>query len=616
MRIALSCTTLVFATSLLACGGPDVTQQDAANTPADSGMGHADAVQQDSEPIDLGAADAGETPDAGAFTVALSASATSVVDQTPVMLTAMPLGATSTVVHFYEADRRIASDTTPPFETTLTFTSADNGVHNYQAVAFSATGARAQSATVQIEVNFPRALYVDPLNGDDAHDGTIDAPLLTLHQAARLAQAGETIFLLDGKFFAPLDPFDATCLEIPPGVSVRAVNRGAASLQGPTDSTSCGLVFRGDGELDGVDFDNFDFAVQFRGGNMTVREVHVTNSVTAFETAETGHVIIEAPSTGSLVSFYRANAFGISVALVESGELTMRNGILEGDTNFAGAMVLARGDGRATFEGVTFRNNAKSAVLVYDNADVVLRDVTIDASPTAVVGLSGTSISLGGENTATPQTPTLSIERTHIVNSSGRAIYVVYYGGTNSQISVAVSDSELMNNGGSGILVDGPSFNVSPTLTLAITVATSSISGNGSDGINGSIADLQIMDSNIDDNGGAGVLLGNPAKGGSLLMRGTRVSGNSGDGVSYSMGMSNSCDFGTLADPGGNQFIGTLANRSGVNLAIPVACDASGNDWIPNVQGADNMGHYTSTGVRGPETGMNFTLVMDAAIIF
>src|SRR5262249_28413388 len=155
----------------------------------------------------------------------------------------------------------------------------------------------------------------------------------------------------------------------------------------------------------------------------------------------------------------------------------------------------------------------------------------------------------GGENTLSVLNPTLSVERTHITHSSGRGIYVVYSGSRNSQLSVSVSDSELSSNGGSGILVEGPSFNVSPNLSLALTVSSSTISGKGGEGINAAVANLESRDSHIADNSGSGVLIGNDGKPGSLTMRGVSFSGNGGDGVSYLLGMSNLCDLGTVADP-------------------------------------------------------------------
>jgi hypothetical protein len=307
----------------------------------------------------------------------------------------------------------------------------------------------------------------------------------------------------------------------------------------------------------------------------------------------------------------------LPIAVVEAGELTIRNATLEDDSNPGGGMILARGTGRVVLESVTFRNNAKPALLVYDNGSASLADVEIDATPTAAAGLSAPSIALGAENTISPLTPSLSMLRTRIQSSGGHALAVYYYANLDSMIDIQLADSQMTGGANSAILVTGGTAGISPNLRVDMSLTNCQITGNAGNGIIGSLADLQIRSSRIADNMRAGVIIGNSGRVSSLFMRNTELSGNSDDFIRYEPGDIRDCDLGTLADPGMNTFTNVLANRSAVNLASQITCNASGNTWIPNEQGADAAGHYpTSSMTTGPAMGLNFTLVTDAVIAF
>lgn len=96
-----------------------------------------------------------------------------------------------------------------------------------------------------------------------------------------------------------------------------------------------------------------------------------------------------------------------------------------------------------------------------------------------------------------------------------------------------------------------------------------------------------------------------------VTMRGCTVSGN---GTGVFLFFANG-DFGTAASPGHNTFrdneeVGLLSGRFGYPPPpTPPAISAVGNTWIPNTQGSDANGHYSSRVITGYERGLNFRLI-------
>lgn len=58
------------------------------------------------------------------------------------------------------------------------------------------------------------------------------------------------------------------------------------------------------------------------------------------------------------------------------------------------------------------------------------------------------------------------------------------------------------------------------------------------------------------------------------------------------------------------------ASLGALNLQALVTAQAVGNTWIPNAQGADASGHYTSaTTLAGPANGPNFVAPVGASVV-
>lgn len=81
-------------------------------------------------------------------------------------------------------------------------------------------------------------------------------------------------------------------------------------------------------------------------------------------------------------------------------------------------------------------------------------------------------------------------------------------------------------------------------------------------------------------------------------------------------------DLGTAASPGNNSILNgnvayvpsSAANNWGT--AGDAGVNAAGNTWLPNVQGADSLGHYAAQSIAGPTTGSNYDVAPAAGIKF
>jgi hypothetical protein len=90
--------------------------------------------------------------------IALVSSSASILNNTPVILTATPTdtSASFTKVEFYQGNTLVGTDASAPFEQAVSFTQANqNGVYSYTAKSFDSQGNIAVSGAVPITVNIP-----------------------------------------------------------------------------------------------------------------------------------------------------------------------------------------------------------------------------------------------------------------------------------------------------------------------------------------------------------------------------------------------------------------------------------------------------------------------------
>ena len=147
---------------------------------------------------------------------------------------------------------------------------------------------------------------------------------------------------------------------------------------------------------------------------------------------------------------------------------------------------------------------------------------------------------------------------------------------------------------------------IGPGSAAIVTMSGASFSNNGSgiswQGVAGTSFD--IAGSSFTGNG-TGISIA--SSGGSLKLRNSTVSSNTGDGVALSGGLV--VDLGTATDAGGNTFIGNTSTGLHINLGAVGPAQAVGNTWNPSVQGADGAGHYASPVQKtGPASGTNYII--------
>lgn len=614
MRIARPFATLL---AFAACADPEDPDAGPFDVVfADSGFDG--GVRPDAAP-DSGPSDSGEpdaTPsDAGSFTLALTASSTIVTDTNAISLTAIPMGETSTAVHFYEGTTLLGSATAAPFTFDLAFDSGGNGLHTFHAEA-SANGGRAISNDVVVSVAIERNLWVDPLAGLDTNPGTQLEPFKTIAHAASVAQPGETILLASGAYDDTNqgNGFGQGCPQVTftASVSIRAVTTGTVRIIG---STGCGFLFRGSGDVDGLHFESWETALNFTSGQNLVSETTFEDCSTGVFANDTSRVRLEAPTIATpYFGGFRASAFGVAIAVVEeSAALTVVGGTFEGLPTFGTGMFLARNDGRLVIEGATIQNNGRRAMRIDDNARVVLRNTVINNSSAAGLGVEQSSISMGGSGGATIRGCSLELENTQLLNSAGNGIAAIYYSNQPSHVSISLTDSRIQDSNGTGILIDG-GFTADPALNVEVRLVNSVILG-GTRGIYGLLANVDIQGGEVSGATGHGIEIGNAALPHRLTVRGATFDGNGGNAI-HITDLVTTVDLGTTLDPGGNTMSAIPTGAAAVAFTQALSGDAVGNTWMANEQGADATGHYPAgTTATGPANGRNYNLAAGATLV-
>jgi hypothetical protein len=238
----------------------------------------------------------------------------------------------------------------------------------------------------------------------------------------------------------------------------------------------------------------------------------------------------------------------------------------------------------STISNVTTAGNFTAPAILLDSfATVLLDNATFsNLKASAIVANSGTQ----GTN--------LTIRNGSTISQTGRALSLDLSGGSTTSL---VIDGASFTGNAAGMRITG-------SATTAIDINQLSYTGNAPTQAGGTLdnqisaGNVKIRNSTIGNNGGVGLLLGNPA------------------------GSTASLDLGTTASPGNN----TLAGNAGVNLYVIVngtqTINAVGNTWnasVPAVTGVpatDAQGKYPAgTTVTGPKAhGSNFNINTGATL--
>jgi hypothetical protein len=328
----------------------------------------------------------------------------------------------------------------------------------------------------------------------------------------------------------------------------------------------------------------------------------------------TAHVTL-APGAPAEYAGAGSNVRGVA-RLSESAELTVDGGTFTELAHAGCSPSTAFGvddSAKLLLDTVTFvdtpAQNRWGTVTVHDEGSVTILDSTFDGGAAPAVVADG------------PGTQIVNIERTTIRDLTGAAILLGRERAAGTP-ELTITNGVLTGNvHGIGVTTGGVG---GINLTVPdITITDTEISGNTRAGIelnNGGC--LSITGGELTGNGGGAtargaIFLQAPTRAWTLELRDVQVTGNtSGTNLAAILltgTAATSFDLGTVSDPGQNELTGNTGTSIRVQTAAGVLVHAVGNTWEPSVQGADASGQYAAAGAGAAVdvttgTGANYTM--------
>ena len=438
--------------------------------------------------------------------------------------------------------------------------------------------------------------FVDAGIGSDAGGCTQAAPCKTIAKAMSLATSGSNVYLADG-IYAPATQGNGSPV-IPDGVTLRATNAGAATI---ADNTV--LTVAGSAVLNGVVFGYSNPNIPICGG-VTASSASGTPTLLfngvllkCAGAVNIGGNVKATMAQGALpLGVYTAAVPGSlspMITLSNSADLHVSGGIFDGSGNGGdgASWILVQNAATMTLSGVTIRNRTQNALDIKDTASVTLKNNTL-LDHIGVVDMCQGVILIS-------ESASLSLDHSQITNSPGVAVCVANGTGV---VTLNVTNSTLANNLRG---IENQFF--AGGATAVVTIDQSSFTNHIGDGIrwNGLPGtSFTITNSTFTGNGQAGNYTGIDFEGtgGSLSLRNSTVSSNTGDGifVGQAAAAGVSVDLGTSASPGLNTFKSNTGTGLSVGLLAGQTLQAVGNTWNTSQQGADANGHYSTAPLYTP----------------
>jgi hypothetical protein len=477
------------------------------------------------------------------------------------------------------------------------------------------------------------SVYVNPTTGSDSNAGTQGAPFQTIAHAASVlsaadAGAGQTVYLASGTY-------DAANQGALWGTFARptfVVGTGSANVILSGTHANEIMIFAQGGGISGVTFQNTWEGFQIQGGTFTSSDV-VLDGLPGFNVPALSFVN-GAVATLSATIFTNLNpaAGGQDFPGIYADNAANVTWHATGNTITAavghGAFVFERGGAQVAIDGLAMNGYSGYGAQLYDQAQLTLSNSTwAGVAPAGgVCGIQAcASIWMGGSQTGVP-TGTLVLSGVTITGSPSSAVAYTTAPNTGA-VSLSFTNSHLDANAFDGLWISGSS-----NAALAMNVVSNGTTFT-SDGIAGVTSTVPVTMSitggamNNDGSGAAvtatgqmpgGVLLQATTGLSTLTLRNVGFAGNTGNPVAIANAPGTVVDLGTTASAGGNTFAGVPvgAGVGALNLQALVTAQAVGNTWIPNAQGADASGHYTSaTTLAGPANGPNFFAPAGASVV-
>lgn len=444
------------------------------------------------------------------------------------------------------------------------------------------------------------------VDGSDAAAGTLADPFATLAHAASVAQAGDTIVLLDGEHLVSV-PANAPIVLLD-AVNLMALDAGQATVA--AQGTSSLLELAGTHRISGLAFENFQNVVRFAAAAVSPELTVVDTSFkgcgdTCIEATGAAQVQIEAEPNAVL-----GNGNGRFVVASGTSQVRIDGGVLQ---NFgrniatADAAVEALGEAVVELTNLRVETGVALAFSARDQATLNAKNVISATLGRGVMWLGGSaavtfldsdlSLDASVQNPSACFTQTMDdlgslwLERTK-VHQCESAIYG-WIPGQLDIIDSQLYDHKVYGMDGSGsagvVNISGSTFSNCGLVCLRLGPSTSNI-------------ELLVRDSTFTAP--------------DVLSVGAAA-------LQVAASPSSTLDLGTLADPGGNTITGQSSSSPGLRLHSSQGgiLTAVGNTWVAGEQGADGAGKYavvtgTTRDITGPAAaGVNYGVSFAGAVL-
>lgn len=531
-------------------------------------------------------------PDTTPPTVQLQASAASATVGGAVTLSATAADDVAVAkVEFFRDGSKLGEDTSAPYSfAPPAFTSADVGSVSYSARAVDTSGNGTASTPVVVTVSAPQAgqAWVSP-GGDDAAAGTSAAPFRSLAKAFAVAGPGGLVWLHNGSYTAATEGLAAPDVPVgrtlPAGATLRAVNDGGATLGFTLQAPAGGAVI-------GLNFDaSSSGRVQASGGTLLLQRpqwVKLGAGVQGHGIEASGSARVTLDPKGLASHNYAPTGLTGFASVVDSAELTVDGGVLDGSSGQAGAFALDA-SAKLTLSGFTLRNDSaawvgsEGAVRVGGTANVVL----IENSTIDLANAFGLCLSQDRQVFGPAVAPSITLRNSTLQRCGGGAVQLR----EGAPVFIA-ENSSIVGSGRVGIEAGQVGFDstIGQYAKPTVTLTGASISGHAQGAVLLNSGGTLVVDGSTLAGGSVPALQLLAVQPYQLKLRNTAVTG-SGAGVVLEGSAASVFDLGTAALPGGN----TLQAAPGLRLttAAGVLTTAVGNTWNANVQGAGAGGAYT-----------------------
>lgn len=559
----------------------------------DSATPPIDAAPTDTSVPDTATPDVVDTGVDAGPTLDLGSTATTVNADGAITLTATLTGATATAVTFTETTAdggaaTLGTDGTSPFTQDVPYTFLENGPHTYVASVDLGGGNIVKSAPLVVTVNIsPNGFFVDPVGGSDANTGTQASPYKTIAKAATGITAGQTIYLAPGTYDTATQTTRQFTFNVP--VFVRTVTGVATLVAG--GATTAFTFNKGGGAKDLV---VKDYSTGMSVTDGTFVASNIQSDAISIPFALTGTAVATIDNSALATPFTNVPSSAFAAVLLSDGaaQVSYKGGTLDGPSGYVYG-VFARGHSTLTVESLTLKNMKSHALVVYDNAHVKLKNVTIDKSGLGTSsGLDKACVPFGGQNTEQPMTTSLELIDSSITGSTGPGIGVTLYNYASTQ-SIKLTNSHVDGSAGGGIVMQAAALN--PSMTFTVDLTGSTLSGNTGPGLSTPRATVNVTGGAISGNTTNGIVFTDVASVVGLKMRGVTLDANLADFVSVTAAQTSTIDLGTAGDLGGNVFSNVPVGKSALTLTGAGTANAIGNTWMASQQGADATGKYTTS---------------------